>query len=93
MKIDRHMAKWAEYTVKDGPAGIIKREKVRKLLGGKRVAGATRRDRTGDLLITKPCVSSLFCNYFLVFGLFCAFFEMVETPETCGKTHETEPPC
>ncbi len=26
--------------------------------------GATRRDRTGDLLITKPYVSSLYCTYF-----------------------------
>ena len=26
--------------------------------------GATRRDRTGDLLITKPHVSSPMCSYF-----------------------------
>jgi len=25
--------KWAEYTVKEGPAGILKRERVRALLG------------------------------------------------------------
>jgi hypothetical protein len=29
------LQKWAEYTVKEGPAGIVKRQRVRKLLGTK----------------------------------------------------------
>ena len=29
------LQKWAEHTVREGPAGIVKRQRVRKLLGAK----------------------------------------------------------
>jgi hypothetical protein len=47
--------------------------------------GATRRDRTGDLLITKPPLSSPICNYFSrftpVFGPFGPLARLVRTAE------------
>jgi len=50
------------------------------------VFGATRRDRTGDLLITKPYVSSPMCNYFsLKRCVFQASSGIDKTPENCGK--------
>jgi hypothetical protein len=55
--------------------------------------GATLRDRTGDLLITKPYVSSPICNYFSHSWAILSTFDDSARLLRTVETHETGTSC